>query len=105
VLICMGASCAAVETTNSAVATEAQVTVDGETSYGYTRGSVPEVNRVNVPGFRQSDKEDSSDDSDDYIDCFDQDIACKKWARWGRCEAETDLMVEKCPVSCGVCVE
>eukprot|EP00978_Attheya_sp_CCMP212_P030231 scaffold110423_cov55-Attheya_sp.AAC.2 len=52
----IGASCAAVETTNTVV-TEAQVTVDGDTSYGYTKTPVPAV--------RQYEDESSSDDPSD----------------------------------------
>jgi hypothetical protein len=128
----MGASCAAVETTNSAVATEAQVTVDGDTSYSDNRGSapIPEVmpadsyNRVSVPGFRQSDEEDSSDDSEDddfeYDDgagsdetvrqvksrsiCEDRDENCDKLARNGYwCVENIEYMTKNCPLSCGLC--
>ena len=101
VQVWMGASCAAVETANTAVATEAQVTVDGDASYGHTKMPVPTVRQYEDESSFDNPSDDLSDDY--YIDCIDQDIACGRWANRGRCETETDLMAEKCPVSCGLC--
>eukprot|EP00978_Attheya_sp_CCMP212_P016476 scaffold43200_cov53-Attheya_sp.AAC.1 len=121
VLFWMGTSCAALETTHTAVVTEAHVTVDGDTSYGYTKMPVPTVRQYEDESSSDNPSNDSSDDSVDddwersketvtqlkngYI-CEDRVNNCDSLARNGNwCVDNIEYMTNNCPVTCGICEE
>jgi hypothetical protein len=119
VQVWMGASCAAVETANTAVATEAQVTVDGDTSHGYTSVPVPAVRQYEEKSSSDDPSDDSTHDSadDDWERseetvtqlkngsiCEDLDENCDKLLRHGNwCVDNIEYMTKNCRLTCGIC--